>query len=51
MAKHWLLCVAPVEAVVFPAGQSVHWAWLTAPVKLLYLPRGHREGEEEEGPV
>ena len=43
--------MAPVEAVVFPAGQGVHWALETAPEKPLKVPRGHRLGEVAARPL
>ena len=51
MARHWLSCVAPVEAVVFPTGQVLHWDSSTAPWTLLNLPKGHSVGEVAAAPL
>jgi len=48
--RHWVCCMAPGEAVVFPRGHRVHWDTERAPGVPLNVPRGHCVGEEAEGP-
>lgn len=49
-ARHWLICVAPVEAVVVPVEQLEHCACDTAPVIPRYDPRAQGTGAVAPGP-
>ena len=50
-ARHCVSCVAPVEAVVFPAGQAVHCVDETAPLNPRKVPRLHCVGCVAPDPV
>jgi len=51
IARHWVSCIAPVVAVVFPGGHFRHCEDVVAPDAELYFPRSHCVGVEEEGPL
>ena len=51
IARHWVSCIAPVVAVVFPGGHFRHCEDMVAPDAELYFPRSHWVGVEEEGPL
>ena len=44
-ARHCVSCTAPVEAVVFPGGHTVHCAAEAAPGMPLKVDKGHRVGK------
>jgi hypothetical protein len=41
IARHWVSCIAPVVAVVFPGGHFRHCEDVVAPDAELYFPRSH----------
>jgi len=47
IVRHWVSCIAPVVAVVFPGGHDRHCEGLVAPEAELYFPRSHCVGVEE----
>ena len=51
IARHWVSCIAPVVAVVFPGGHFRHCEDMVAPEAELYFPKSHSVGVEEEGPL